>query len=192
MKNTILFHATTEELQKWLSRWIVRFGFHVVGKTFSPQGRVFLPRSSDSAIYPDPDFTRFHELILGQDIEKLSAFAADLKSFDYPPGFRFMFPRMTDEGLRSGSLDLIRKEPVNLDIWKALVADVRNYTASGMWVHIKFNGLNAFDKDLRYTPGIVDLTRQGVRLLPFAGGNPVTIDEPQEQPQHDVSPGTGK
>jgi hypothetical protein len=179
MKNTILFHSTPDELQEWVKRWVVRFGFLVVGKGFSPQRRVLVLCDSDESSCTSTDFRQFNELILGLDHEKLAAFATNLKSSDYPPGIRVMFPEMTSEGLRSGSLDLIQKQPMNLDIWKALVADVKKHTTAGMWVYIKFNGRKVFDKDLRYTPGIVDLTRQGVQLLPFAGGNLVTVDEPQ-------------
>jgi hypothetical protein len=187
MKNTILFHSTPEELQEWLRRWIVQFGFHVVGENFFPLKRILISSNPDLEGSADCDFRSYNELVLGLDLERLSTFAANLKSFDYPPGIRVMFPRMTSEGLKSGSLDLIQKEPLNRDIWKALVADVKKHTTAGMWVYIKFNGRKVFDKDLRYTPGIVDLTRQGVQLLPFAGGNPVTIDDPLPQHHDDTT-----
>ncbi len=169
MKNTLLFHATSDELQEWVSKWTAQFPLHPVGCTFFPPRRVLLTRY---ATYSD-----YNEIILGLDPDVLAEFCVDPKSSDYPPGFRIMPPKMTSEGLRSGSLDLIRKEPLNSAIWKALVADVKQHTTAGMWVHIKFNGLHSFNKDLRYTSGIADMTRQGVCLLPFAGGNSVTIDE---------------
>jgi hypothetical protein len=183
MKNTILFHSTPEELQGWLSRWTVQFPLHAVGCSFFPAQRVLVARNTASS--PD-DYSKFNEIILGLDADTLAEFCVDPKSSIYPAGFRIMPPEMTSDGLRSGSLDLIQKEPMNLDIWRALVADVRKHTTAGMWLYIKFNGRKVFNKDLRYTPGIVELTGQGVQLLPFAGGNPVTIDEPPSQ-QHDTT-----
>ena len=37
-----------------------------------------------------------------------------------------------------------------------------------------------FYKNIRYSPGVAELHRQGLQLLPFAGGNRLFIDEPAE------------
>lgn len=176
MKTTILFYATPHELRRWINQWIARFGFHAVGYCYFPPKRVLLAAASARG---SVDFSTCNEVILECDSEAVGPFCATPDSSDYPAGVRIVPPEMTGEGLRCGTLNLIRKEPMSLDTWKALVADLRKQTTAGMWVHSKFNGINSFNKDLHYTPGIADLSKQGVILLPFAGGNPVTIDEPK-------------
>src|SRR5262245_29346709 len=140
MKTTVSFYSTPEELQDWLSRWAIQFSLRLVGCSYFPPKRVLLARGTPI------DYTNYHEIVLGLDDDELAEFCRDPKSSDYPPGFRVVPSEMSDEGLRSGSLNLIRKQPINLDVWKALVADVKKQTTAGMWVHIKFNGRNAFDK----------------------------------------------
>lgn len=189
MKKTLDFYANPDELQDWLTGWIDRFELHAVGCKFFPRRRTLLPHNPASEDHSAISFGEYDEIVFGPDLDALARFSADLKSSDYPSGFRIMPPRMTDEGLRSGAMDLIQKEPIHLLLWKSLVADVKRHTTAGMWVYSPFTQCKGFYKYLRYAPGIVDLTQRGVKLLPIAGDNVVTIDEPQ-QPQPDAPTGT--
>src|SRR6185437_10261382 len=137
MNTTILFYSTPRELREWIYQWVVQFGFYTVGSTFSPRKRVLLPPdSADESI----DYSAYREIILGFDVDALKEFCVDLSSLKYPAGFRIMPPDMAKvglgpkESLRSGSINLIRNDPMDIDIWKALVAHVNGHTTAGMWV----------------------------------------------------------
>jgi hypothetical protein len=87
-------------------------------------------------------------------------------------------PEMRPEGLRAGNLGTVSEDEGHLKVWRSIIRYFRKQTTAGMWVMNPSSGARGLSKNIRYSPGIAELHRQGLKLLPFAGDNRVFIEEP--------------
>ena len=91
-------------------------------------------------------------------------------------------PEMRQEGLREGKLGTLSEDETHLRVWRAVIRYFRKQTTAGVWVLNPSSRVRGFYKNIRYSAGVADLHRQGLQLLPFAGGNRVFVAEPVAEP----------
>jgi hypothetical protein len=174
---TVSVFATRDELRDWLAYQAGRFDLHFALVRYRPQFEV-VPLAAWSAFDQHKGDEQWQEVWADlRPVRHRCKGQIDCCSQN-PDRLALQLPDMRPEGLREGSLGTVSEDAPHLRAWRAVIRYFRKQTTAGMWVHNPSSGARGFYKHLRYSAGIAELHRQGLQLLPFAGGNRVLIEEP--------------
>jgi hypothetical protein len=178
---TVSVFATRDEIRDWLAYQAGRFDLHFALVRYWPEFEVVpLAAWSEFDLHKNAeqwrevwiDLRAVHHQCKGQMdccSQNKDRLALDL-------------PEMRPAGLREGDLGTLSEDETHLRVWRAIIRYFRKQTTAGMWVLNPSSRAQGFYQNIRYSSGVAELHRQGLQLLPFAGGNRVFIKEPDPEP----------
>lgn len=177
MQITVCVFVTREEIQDWLAQQTTRFELHFALVRYWPEFEVI----------PLPDWQQFKEQEQPAQIREVWM---DLRPIRHlckgqmdccsknQDRLALQLPDMWQGGLRPGVLGSLSEDETRLKTWRSIIRFFRNRTKTGMWVLNRMMKARGESKQMRYSPGIEELHRKGLKLWPFAGENEVFIDMP--------------
>ena len=170
----IQFHALPEELLGFIKNWSKRFNLNVSA------GRLFPEFVAEEVSDLDKD-----EQIEGADFIYLGLSPPNLEatsSYDFlsknPNYLSIYLGKLDKEGLRESSVSGITTNSEELEIWKKIAREIKKETSTGLWAVNPVLMTKGFYKNARYTQGAYNLAKGKTKLLPAAGWNYYTIEEP--------------
>jgi hypothetical protein len=175
---TVSVFATRDEIRDWLACQAGRFGLHFALVRYWPEFEV-VPLADWSDFEQHKDAEQWREVWIDlRPLRHRCQGQLDCCSQN-KDRLALHLPDRRPEGLREGSLGTLSEDPAHLRVWRAVIRYFRKQSTAGMWVLNPPSRARGFYKHLRYSPGIAELHRQGLQLLPFAGDNRVFIEEPE-------------
>jgi hypothetical protein len=174
---TVSLFATRDEISDWLADQAGRFNLHFALVRYRPAFEVVpLPEWDEDAGRADAGPWRE----VWMDLRPVRHECRGQADFcdQNRDRLALMLPEVGPDGMREGDLGTLSEDPARLRVWRAVIRYFRQRTTAGMWVLNPDSGARGFYKHFRYSAGVAELHRQGLQLLPFAGGNRVFIAEP--------------
>jgi hypothetical protein len=174
---TVSVFATRDEIRDWLAYQAGRFELHFALVRYWPEFKV-VPLAPWSEFDQHKDAEQWREVWIDlRPVRHLCKGQLDCCSRNRDR-LALQLPETRPEGLRGGTLGTVSEDEAHLRAWRAVIRYFRKQTTAGMWVLDPSSRARGFYKHLRYSAGIAELHRRGLRLLPFAGDNRVFVEEP--------------
>jgi len=176
---TVSVLATRDEIRDWLAYQAGRFDLHFALVQYWPEFKV-VPLAAWSEFDQHKDAEQWREVWIDlRPVRHRCKGQLDCCSQN-PDRLALQLPDRRPEGLREGRLGTLSEDEAHLRVWRAVIRYFRKQTTAGVWVVNESSGARGLYKNIRYSPGIAELHREGLSLLPFAGGNRLFIEEQAE------------
>jgi hypothetical protein len=177
---TVSVFATRDEIRDWLAYQAGRFDLHFALVRYWPEFEV-VPLAAWSEFDQHKDAEQWREVWIDvRPVRHRCKGQMDCCSQNQDR-LALQLPDSRPEGLREGRLGTLSEDEAHLRVWRAVIRYFRKQTAAGMWVLNPSSRARGLYKNIRYSASIAELHRQGLQLLPFAGGNRVFIEEPNAE-----------
>jgi hypothetical protein len=173
--------ATRDEIRDWLAYQAGRFDLHFALVRYRPEFEV-VPLAAWGEFDQHKDAEHWREVWIDLRAVRHRCKGQMNCCSQNKDRLALQLPEMRPEGLREGDLGTLSEDEAHLRVWRAVIRYFRKQTTAGMWVLNPATRARGFYKNIRYSSGIAELHRQGLQLLPFAGGNRVFIEEPDTEP----------
>lgn len=181
MQITVSVLATRDEIRDWLAYQARRFDLHFALVQYWPEFAV-VPLAGWEEFDQHKGAESWREVWIDmQPVRQHCKGQMDCCSQNQDR-LALQLPEMRPEGLRQGNLGTLSEDETHLRVWRAVIRYFRKQTTAGVWVLNPSSRARGFYKNIRYSAGVAELHRQGLQLLPFAGGNRVYIAEPEAEP----------
>jgi len=176
---TVSVLATREEIRDWLTYQAGRFDLYFALVRYWP-GFEVLPLATWSEFDQHKDAEHWREVWIDlRPVRHPCKGQLDCCSKN-PDRLELQLPDRRPEGLREGRLGTLSEDAAHLRVWRAVIRYFHKQSIAGVWVVNASSGARGFSNKIRYSPGVAELHRQGLQLLPFAGDNRLCIEEPAE------------
>jgi hypothetical protein len=172
------FYILPKEGFYLVEKWIKEFNFRVVLMQLFPDFKLLevshIENLEKSAIKRED----IYSMCLGYPPPYLSV-ESRLKFLEKNPDYLTIdLGKLTNEGLKESFISGITDNTELLKIWHKLIRQLRKETSSGLWAINPIMKTKGFYKNIRFTQGAYELAKNGTKLLPAAGWNYYTIEEP--------------
>jgi hypothetical protein len=171
-------HVLPDELLDWVEQWRDEFGLSIAKITYQPKYSArdvhdFHQLRKSVAAGKAPD-----ELWLSLRPFKLSHVGKTATEDANRNALFISFPFLSRDGLLECLLGSESKAVTNAKLWKLLMGRVKRSCGKGLWVLNPKQHIKKFYSNIYYTSGAGEASRKGLALLPIAGGNVMSVEEP--------------
>lgn len=181
MQITVSVLAVRDEIRGWLAYQAGRFDLHFALVRYWPTFEV-MPLAEWGEYDQYKDAEQWREVWLDLRPIRHNCKGQMECCSQNQDRLALQLPEVRPEGLREGNLGTVSQDEAHLRVWRAVIRYFRKQTTAGVWVLNPSSGARGFYKNIRYSAGVAEQHRQGLHLLPFAGGNRVYIAEPDAEP----------
>ncbi len=179
MQITVSVLATRDEIRDWIAYQAGRFDLHFALVRYWPEFEV-VPLAAWSEFDKQKDAEQWREVWIDLRLVRHKCKGQLDCCSQNRDRLALQLPDRRPEGLREGRLGTLSEDEAHLRVWRAVIRYFRKQTSAGVRVVNESSEARGLYKNIRYSPGIAELHRQGLQLLPFAGGNRLFIEEPAE------------
>jgi hypothetical protein len=176
---TLSVLATRDEIRDWIAYQAGRFDLHFALVQYWPAFEV-VPLAAWSEYDQHKDAEQWREVWIDLRPVRHECKGQLDGCSQNPDRLALQLPDRRPKGLRAGMLGTLSEDAAHLRVWRAVIRYFRKQTRAGVWVVNESSGARGLYKNIRYSPGVAELHRQGLQLLPFAGDNRLLIEEPAE------------
>jgi hypothetical protein len=173
------FHATSDEILNLIRECSQEYNLHAAIIQSFPTFRVTLPNPVEGALSNLDRSKRIfiHLYTYFPDLETKNEWEFLDKN---PDGLYITIGKDNDNQLQESSIGSIVFDVDTLKLWKKIIRKFKSNTYTGAWVVNPNIGEKGYYKHHRYTVGAKKLFLEGVKILPFAGGNYFILSESLE------------
>jgi hypothetical protein len=173
----IQFHATPDEIIYFIKECINVYDLHAVILESFPSFKAVLLNE----VSQDSDITLRSKLstIIFLFTQKPDMVADNEYEFldNNPNNLYICIGRYCDNELWESLIGSITKDVEILKLWKRIIKKFKSRTICGAWIVNPDIDYKAFDKNRRYTQEAKNLYLDGVKIVPFGGGNYFILSE---------------
>ncbi|NQU21852.1 MAG: hypothetical protein HQ567_11270 [Candidatus Nealsonbacteria bacterium] len=160
------FHASTDEIAKWVTEWVQCEGIHLVAMRFHPFGAREVQARDVSEVVTNDDIERVCFLISRPNLEVRSE--VDFEDA-HSEQLVLDIGRLSDDGLAESGLACRTDVAKALAVWRRIAKSLKAMTKAGVTGINRQNGRTAYYPSHRYTEGAEALEATGTPMLPTTG-----------------------